>query len=282
MRSTFLWRNRVLLTSGILIILSLHFISTGVHPGDLSAKPTSILMELVRPLDAATSRLTDGVSSIYRNYIDLVNVRAENKQLKAELAKLTSDRARLDELQTENHHLSELLDLKDVLELRAVAANVIGSDATGLSHTLLLGTGTYGGIRPGMAVLSNQGVVGKIISSSPHSSRVLLLDDHNSALDGFDERSRARGIVAGMVDEGVMLKYVDRSQDVKSGDTIITSGLDGIFPRGLLVGSIKGVRREGPGMFLAVEIAPAVDFRSLEQVLIVTEPPPRLEEQVKD
>lgn len=282
MRSTFLWRNRVLLTSGALIILSLHFISAGVYPGNLSAKPESLLMELVRPFDAASARLTDGISSIFHNYVALTNVRAENQQLKAELAKLTSDRARLDELQTENHHLSELLDLKDVLELRAVAANVIGSDATGLSHTLLLGTGTYGGIKPGMAVLSNQGVIGKIIATSPHSSRVLLLDDHNSALDGFDERSRARGIVAGMVDDGVILKYVDRSQDIKAGDTIITSGLDGIFPRGLLVGSVKGVHREGPGLFLAVSITPAVDFRSLEQVLVVTEPPPRLDEQVKD
>jgi rod shape-determining protein MreC len=239
-------------------------------------------MEMIRPFDAAASRLTDGISSIFHDYVDLVNVREENKQLKDELAKLTSDRARLHELQTENQHLSELLDLKDVLELRAVAANVIGSDATGLSHTLLLGTGSYGGIRPGMAVLSNQGVVGKIIATSPHSSRVLLLDDHNSALDGFDERSRARGIVAGMVDDGVIFKYVDRSQDIRSGDTIITSGLDGIFPRGLLVGAIKSVHREGPGMFLAISIGPAVEFKSLEQVLVVTEPPPRLDEQVKD
>jgi rod shape-determining protein MreC len=281
-RSTFFWRNRVLLTSGILIILSLHFFTAGVLPGDLASKPESVLMEMVRPFDAATSRLTDGVSSIVHDYIDLVNVRAENKQLKDELARLTNDRARLDELQAEQRHLSELLDLKDVLELRAVAANVIGSDATGLSHTLLLGTGSYGGIRAGMAVLSNQGVVGKVIATSPHSSRVLLMDDHNSALDGFDERSRARGIVAGMVDDGVILKYVDRSQDIKAGDTVITSGLDGIFPRGLLVGTVKSVHREGPGLFLAVSVTPAVDFRSLEQVLVVTEPPPRLDEQAKD
>jgi rod shape-determining protein MreC len=121
-----------------------------------------------------------------------------------------------------------------------------------------------------------------VIAISPHASRVLLLDDHNSALDGFDERSRARGIVAGMVDDGVILKYVDRSQDVRPGDTIITSGLDGIFPRGLLVGTVKAVHREGPGMFLTVSISPAVEFRSLEQVLVVTEPPPRpVEEQVK-
>ena len=132
-----------------------------------------------------------------------------------------------------------------------------------------------------MAVLSNQGVVGKIIAVSPHASRVLLIDDHNSALDGFDQRSRARGIVAGVVDDGLILKYIDRSQDIRDGDTVVTSGLDGIFPRGLLVGTIKSVRRGGPGLFLNVSIAPAVDFKGLEQVLVVTQPPPHIDDQVK-
>ena len=132
-----------------------------------------------------------------------------------------------------------------------------------------------------MAVLSNQGVVGKIIAVSPHASRVLLIDDHNSALDGFDQRSRARGIVAGLVDDGLILKYTDRSEDIRAGDTVVTSGLDGIFPRGLLVGTIKYVHREGPGLFLNVSIAPAVEFRGLEQVLIVTQPPPHIDDQVK-
>lgn len=133
-----------------------------------------------------------------------------------------------------------------------------------------------------MAVLANQGVVGKIITVSPHASRVLMINDHNSALDGFDQRTRARGIVAGLVDDGLILKYADRSQDVRVGDTIVTSGLDGIFPRGLLVGTIQSVHREGPGLFLGVRIAAAVDFRELEQVLILTQPPPHLDDQPRD
>jgi rod shape-determining protein MreC len=124
-------------------------------------------------------------------------------------------------------------------------------------------------------------VVGKIIAVSPHASRVLLIDDHNSALDGFDQRSRARGIVAGLVDDGLILKYTDRSEDIRAGDPVVTSGLDGIFPRGLLVGTIKYVHREGPGLFLNVSIAPAVEFRGLEQVLIVTQPPPHIDDQIK-
>jgi len=272
----------VLLISGALLILSLHLISTGVHPGDLAARPQSAFLEVISPVTGAFTHLSDGASSIVSDYMDLVHVREENAHLRNELARVKSDQARLAELEAENQHLGELLELKDALGTNAVAANVIGSDATGLSRTLVLGSGTSDGLRPGMAVLANQGVVGKIIAVSPHASRVLMIDDHNSALDGFDQRSRARGIVAGLVDDGVILKYADRSQDIRAGDTIVTSGLDGIFPRGLLVGTVLSVHREGPGLFLGVRIAPAVDFRELEQVLILTQPPPHLEDQAKD
>ncbi len=271
----------MLLTSGVLLILSLHLISTGVRPGDLAARPESAFLEVVSPIDAAFTRLSGGASSIVTGYLDLLHVREENARLRDELARVKSDRARLAELEVENRHLGEMLELKDVLGANAVAANVIGSDATGLSRTLILASGSSDGLRPGMAVLANQGVVGKIIAISPHASRVLLIDDHNSALDGFDQRSRARGIVAGLVDDGLILKYADRSQDIRIGDTIVTSGLDGIFPRGLLVGTITGVHRGAPGLFLGVRIEPAVDFRELEQVLIVTQPPPHLDDPGK-
>jgi rod shape-determining protein MreC len=282
MKSTFLWRNRVLLAGGILLILSLHLISTGVHPGDLAAAPESAFLEVISPVTGAFTHLSDGSSSIVRDYVDLLHVRDENAQLRNELARVKSDQARLAELEVENQHLGELLELRDALGSKAVAANVIGSDATGISRTLVLSSGTDDGLRPGMAVLANQGVVGKIIAVSPNASRVLMIDDHNSALDGFDQRTRARGIVAGLVDDGVILKYADRSQDIKVDDTIVTSGLDGIFPRGLLVGTIQSVHREGPGLFLGVRITPAVDFRQLEQVMILTDPPPHLDDQAKD
>jgi len=282
MKSTFLWRNRVLLAGGILLILSLHLISTGVHPGDLAAAPESAFLEVISPVTGAFTHLSDGSSSIVRDYVDLLHVRDENAQLRNELARVKSDQARLTELEVENQHLGELLELRDALGSKAVAANVIGSDATGISRTLVLSSGTDDGLRPGMAVLANQGVVGKIIAVSPNASRVLMIDDHNSALDGFDQRTRARGIVAGLVDDGVILKYADRSQDIKVDDTIVTSGLDGIFPRGLLVGTIQSVHREGPGLFLGVRITPAVDFRQLEQVMILTDPPPHLDDQAKD
>ncbi|MGC1678195.1 MAG: rod shape-determining protein MreC [Candidatus Binataceae bacterium] len=273
---TFLWRNRVVLTAGALLLISLHLLTGSLSRVDYAAAPAFAMLEIMRPVQAAGAHLGDGASAIIHNYLDLVDVREENTRLRAQIAELKGEDARVTELQTENQHLAGLLELRDALGMNAVAASVIGSDATGLSHTLVLGQGSSSGLRPGMPVLSNRGVVGRIIDTSQNAARVLLIDDHNSALDGFDERSRARGIVAGVVDDGIIMKYVDRSEDLKPGDTIVTSGLDGIFPRVLLVGTVGSVHREGPGLFLLVQVRPAVDFHALEQVLIVTQqaPPP--------
>lgn len=277
MKGTVLWRYRVVLTSGVLMIISLHLVSTG-RPGDLSSRPASALFEVLRPFQMGLARLGEGSTAIVNDYLELVHAREENVRLRVELAKVSADRARLAELEIENRHLSELLELRDALGVDAVAANVIGSDANGLARTVVLGQGAGDGLKPGMVVLSIQGVVGKIIATSEHASRVLLIDDHNSALDAFDQRSRSRGLIAGLVDDGIIMRYVDRSQDIRDGDPIVTSGLDGIFPRGLLVGTVKSVGRTGPGLFLAVTVAPAVDFRSLEQVMVVRQMPPQVEQ----
>ena len=276
MKGSFLWRNRVILTGGALIILSLYLMTGGVLRSDRAAAPARGMLEVLRPVQAGTANFGAGIRSIYHDYLNLVHVRQENEHLIAELARVKADQAKMVELEEENRHLAELLELRDALGVDAIAANVIGSDATGISHTLVLGQGSSSGLKPGMAVLSNEGVVGRVIETSPHASRVLLIDDHNSALDGIDQRSRARGIVAGMVDDGVIMKYVDRGEDIKAADTVVTSGLDGIFPRGLLVGTVAGVHREGPGLFLVVQLTPAVHFHELEQVLVVRQQAPQM------
>ena len=278
MKKYFLWRNRILITGAVLLLISTHLLWSGAHSGQRVAKPRNLVMQMLAPVQTAGARLADGGEGIVHDYLDLVGVQKENARLRAELAHEKTQRARLAELEVENLHLSDLLELKQALALKSVAADVIGADASGLERTLLVEGGSDQGFEPGMAVLSTAGVVGKLLVVGPSSSRVLLINDHNSAIDTFDQRSRVRGIVAGMVDDGLVMKYVDRSEDVKPGDTIVTSGMDGIFTRGLLVGEVTSVVREGPGLFLTVNVAPAADFRRVEQVLIVTqripEPPP--------
>ena len=165
--------------------------------------------------------------------------------------------------------------------MQALAARIIGADATEVSRTLILSEGSTNGLRRDMPVISTEGVIGKLIAVAPNASRVLLINDHNSGLDALDQRSRARGIVAGLLNGDLTMKYVDRTEDVKPGDSVVTSGMDGIFPRGLLVGQITRVSQEGAGLFLNIDIRPAADFQKLEQVLILTQKPSQLAPDIK-
>jgi rod shape-determining protein MreC len=124
-----------------------------------------------------------------------------------------------------------------------------------------------------MAVVISEGVVGRVIEVSPDTAKVLLLTDPNSALDVIIQRSRAQGIMEGKVDEVCVLKYVQKSDDVQVGDQVITSGLGGIFPKGLMTGMVTKLDRKRPGIFQYIEVSPAVDFSKLEEVLILGEGP---------
>lgn len=281
LRGTFLWRHRVMLTSGILMLLALHMLSAGLAPGARAEKPSLALLWMLKPVQSIEANVADDTTGFVHDYFDLVNVRQENLVLKEQVSELEGQRTRLAELEAENRHLSDLLELREVLAMQAVAARVIGADASELSRTLILSEGSSDGLRRDMAVISTAGVVGKLIAVAPNASRVLLINDHNSGLDAFDQRGRSRGIVTGLLDGGLTMKYVDRTEDVKSGDSVVTSGMDGIFPRGLLVGQVTRVSQEGPGLFLNIDIHPATDFRKLEQVLILTRKPPQLAPDIK-
>lgn len=281
MRGTFLWRHRVVLTGGLMLLLALHLLSAGVAPGGRAERPSLALMWMLRPLQNLEANIGDDTTGFFHDYFDLVNVRRENAELRRQVAELESQRTRLAELEVENRHLSDLLELRDALAMRAVAARVIGADASEQSRTLIVSEGSSGGLRRDLPVVSTDGVVGKLIAVAPNVSRVLLINDHNSGLDAFDQRSRARGIIAGLLNGELTMKYVDRTEDVKPGDAVVTSGMDGIFPRGLLVGLITRVSQEGPGLFLNVDVRPSANFRKLEQVLILTQQPPEIAPGVK-
>jgi len=275
-KDTFLWRNRVALAGGALLLLAAHMLSSGVSQGDTLARPQGLVAEALRPFQVASSRMAESAGDIFHHYFMLANVARENEHLKEEIGQLNQRQATMVELELENRRLAELLDLKEALDLKVVAADVIGSDATGMARTLILSQGSTSGLQPGMGVIATGGVVGKLIATSRNASRVMLLNDHNCAIDAFVQRSRARGIVSGVADDGVIMKYVERTEDIKVGDAVVTSGLDGVFPRGLLIGSVFAIQRKGPGLFLNISIQPAAELRKLEQVLVIVQTPPHL------
>ncbi|MEK7373963.1 MAG: rod shape-determining protein MreC, partial [Thermodesulfobacteriota bacterium] len=166
--------------------------------------------------------------------------------------------------------LQKLLELREGFPPRAVAARVIDRNRSSLFKTLLINKGTADGLRVGLAVLSDQGVVGRIIETSWHASRVLLLIDGNSNIDGLIQRSRAQGILQGAGSAGCSLKYISRAEEVLAGDVVISSGLSGVLPKGLLLGVVTGASRKEGGLFQKIDVAPAVDFEKLEEVLALT------------
>jgi rod shape-determining protein MreC len=214
-----------------------------------------------------------GIGSVWTGYIGLRHVKVENDALKRDLAvaqvavqeqRALADRAR---------GLERLLDLRAHLALKTIAAEIIGAAATPDFRTLTIDRGTRDGVRADMSVIAPAGVVGRLVVPSLRSSKVQLLIDRNAAAGAIIERTRAQGVVVGVGDDKLRLEYVSEVSDVVAGDVVVTSGIDGIYPKGFIIGYVESVERSG-GSYKRISIKPAVDFTSLEEVLVVLTPTP--------
>jgi rod shape-determining protein MreC len=201
----------------------------------------------------------------------LVGVREECDQLKRMLSNAEMERSLYLESELACKRLGKLLEVKSKVPHRLLLAQVAGLDPSGWSKTIIINKGTKDGVAKGMAVIAPGGIVGHVIKDFDWSAQVLLAIDRSSAIDALLQRTRFRGIVAGETDEICRLKYVVRKADVKIGDTVISSGLDGLFPKGLPVGSVSKVSRPTSGLFQEVQVRPFVNFKRLEEVLVVME-----------
>jgi rod shape-determining protein MreC len=219
----------------------------------------------------AASSLIAGVRSSWTDYFALQQVRQENERLQQELAQLRVTLQQERALAQQSRTLQDLLTLRSQTELSTTAAGVIGSGASPDFRTITIDKGSADGLRPDMAVISPAGVVGRVITPSARAAKVQLLIDRNAAAAAIVERSRAQGVVEG-TGGNLSLRYVSATADIKVGDRLVTSGIEGIYPKGFVIGQIESIRR-GAGEFSAIVIRPAVDFSSLEAVLVVLTPP---------
>lgn len=266
----FLRRNRVLLASALCLLLGAGLVvQTRRGRGDRLGR---FFLEVMAPLQRGTAALARAVSGRWHGVVELMHAREDNVVLRQRARRLRAEVDRLAEVELENARLRRLLDFRHTLRGDVITARVIGRDATGGARTLVLDRGESDGVVKGAAVLAPEGTVGHVFLVSRHAARVLLISDHNSGVDALVQRTRARGIVQGTVDAGCVLKYVKRTDDVQEGDTIVTSGLDGIFPKGLPVGRVVAVDKRGPGLFQLAEVTPRVEFERLEEVLVTRGP----------
>jgi|LauGreDrversion4_2_1035121.scaffolds.fasta_scaffold04738_8 rod shape-determining protein MreC len=231
---------------------------------------TSALVEVIAPLHAAVDFAQDSTRSVWGGYVGLIGVSEDNEKLRARISELDGERGLLEEFKRENDRLRALLDLNSVSQLRGVAANVIGDEPSGWGQGVIVNRGSLMGARVGMAVVHPRGVVGQVVAVSPNYSHVLLITDHSSGVDVMTQDSRVRGVVEGVGADHCELRYVSKQTPLRVGDTIVTSGMDGVFPKGLIVGVVSKVAVETGTLLQNVEVKVSVDLNKLEEVLIVT------------
>jgi rod shape-determining protein MreC len=226
-----------------------------------------IFSEVQRGLSGGFS----GMRRVWAGYIGLRNLKVENEALKRDLATAQVAVQEQRALADRTRGLERLLDLREHLKLKTVAAEIIGAAATPDFRTLTIDKGTRDGVRADMSVIAPAGVVGRLVVPSRRSAKVQLLIDRNAAAGAIVERTRAQGVVVGGGDDRLRMEYVSEVFDVIVGDLVITSGIDGIYPKGFIIGRIESVERAG-GAYKRITIKPAVDFSSLEEVLVVLTP----------
>ncbi|MDA8429360.1 MAG: rod shape-determining protein MreC [Geobacteraceae bacterium] len=259
--------------TGIGILAALIFYSLNIpHKRTANFFERSVMMAFT-PVMKPASRISDFFEDTWDNYINLVDVRRENLQLRDEVKGLNTRIVTATETMLANQRLERLLGMKNTLKFPTLPVSVIGEDGSSWFKTLLIDRGSSSGITEGMAVVAADGVVGQIIKVAPSSSRVLLLTDHASGIAATIQRSRARGVVKGKGDGLCSLEFTTREEDVKVGDMVITSGIGGVFLKGVPIGEVTMVKRGDYGIFQTVTIRPSANISHLEEVLVVLREP---------
>lgn len=238
----------------------------------------------VRVLDAVAfavfSRIQNGAAAIvgstrnvWGSYVGLRGARTENETLRARVAELEVRLQEQRALAARTVKLQELLDLKTRTTLPTIAAEVIAGNPNPGMRTVTIDRGSADGVQANMAVIGPKGIVGRIVGEpAAHAARVQLLIDRDAAAGALIERTRAGGMIVGAdSDPPLRMELVSNLSDVKAGDVVIASGVDGIYPKGHPIGTVESAER-GSGLYLAIGVRPSVDFSGLEEVLVVLVP----------
>jgi rod shape-determining protein MreC len=268
--------KRAVLTGliALLILLNAVFIMVSRRQPDAAEGPAGLVLSLTAPLQKAAHWGVARCRMVWRRYFSLVGVREDNERLRAELAEARSRVNGYVETRLENQRLRRLLAFRSRLTPPAVAAEVIGRDPSPWFKSITIDKGAAEGLRRGLPVVVSEGVVGVVTETARHFSRVLLILDQNSSVDALIQDTRARGVVKGAPGATLSFAYVLRRHSVAESEVVVTSGLDGIYPKGLRIGRIHAVDRRNPGIFQEVRVTPSVNFETLEEVLVILRPAP--------
>jgi rod shape-determining protein MreC len=268
-------RSRFLLVG--LVLAHLTAISHQVDGGGGVSLLQRALLSVLAPLQSGVAVTLGGLSELWHGWAFHRETYAENRRLREQVRELETELQQRTFKAQESVRLRELLELKQSVPLDTLAAQVVGRDGVPWFRTLTLDKGDQDGVRLDAAVISATGVVGRVFAVGPHAARVQTLLDRDSGAAALIERSRASGVVSGQVSgpeagsEDLTLKYVPERADVAVGDLVVTSGLDRIYPKGLVLGRVRHVGT-ATGLFRDIRVEPSARFERLEEVLVVRQP----------
>lgn len=222
-------------------------------------------------LSAAVSR---GANYAWQNYIWLRGARQENQKLKEAVRQLSLREKALIQAQDENARLRRLLDLRIALPYDGIVARVVGRTPSYLSNVLYVDRGSASGIRVDSPALSGDGIIGRVILTSPLNAQIQLITNADASIGVMVERTRSPGVLRGSGNDLLSLNYISNTEQIEVGDTVVSSGLDGIYPKGLPVGRIVESYK-GKSVFRVIQVAPQADLMRIEEVLILPGPSKR-------
>jgi len=229
-------------------------------------------ISFVAPFQEIVTRSVRFTRGIWQNYFFLVSAAHENETLKKSLNQFVEKDNEWHEIGLANSRLRNLLNFQKAPTHRVVAAEVISKDPSGWFKTVIIDKGRSDGLQKGLPVVLPTGIAGQVIEVSGRYAKVMLIIDRNSAVDALVQRSRARGIIKGASADQCRFEFVLRKHDVQIGDTVIASGLDGVYPKGLRIGRVSDLSERSSDIFYEITVTPFVDYEKLEEVLVVLNP----------
>lgn len=260
-------------TCVVLIVLSLVIFTMSVREGDASGPFNTVRgawMTITTPVRWAGGALTapfQGLGNIFANLTAdqerLTDLKAENEQLRAR-------NTELEEAELNAKRLESLLGLQSLYNLQSTAARIISGSSDSWSSTVTIDKGTSSGVRVGMPITDASGAIGQVIKCGATSATVRLITDENSSVSAMVQSSRAQGVLRGSVDGTLRLTLVRTDQMVEAGDTIVTSGLGGVYPKGLPLGTVKSVEHTSGSQYYEIEVEPLSSAEGFEEVLVIT------------
>lgn len=268
-------QNRIRLSLLVVTLVGVATVSMVVDRRALSGGARALpswagpVLDAAVPVQKTIALPVDLLRQGWARYVGLVGVGQENRRLRLELARLAEENLQLREALVASGRLARIAEMRDDFEVPMLPAELVGSDVSPWFRSVLLDKGRGHGVDAGMPVISESGLAGLVTATSSEAARGMLLLDRQSAVDGTIQRSRAQGVVRGRGDALLEFEFVARGSDVRPGDQVITSGLGGVYPKGLLVGQVREVPDPGSRLLGTALVEPAVDFRSLEQVFVM-------------